>query len=88
MNAMADRIAAHDVGSIFLYTAQAHPGEHYPHLESMEQKIGHAHAFAPLVSQRLCNLAAQCYGVTEARRNRLHQDDVATLQRHIPCFIR
>jgi hypothetical protein len=44
MNAMADRLAAHDVGSIFLYTAEAHPGEHYPHLESMEQKIGHAQA--------------------------------------------
>jgi hypothetical protein len=43
MNAIADRYADQNVGSIFLYTHEAHPGEHYPHLTSMEQKFRHAH---------------------------------------------
>ena len=42
MNAIADRFVAHGVGSIFLYTHEAHPGENYPHLTSMEQKFEHA----------------------------------------------
>jgi hypothetical protein len=44
MNALADRSAERGVGSIFLYTHEAHPGEHYPHLASMEQKFRHARA--------------------------------------------
>ncbi len=44
MNAIADRHAAHDIASIFLYTHEAHPGEHYPHLTSFEQKMRHAQA--------------------------------------------
>ena len=44
MNAVAERFAGQGVGSIFLYTNEAHPGEHYPHLTSMEQKYIHAHA--------------------------------------------
>ena len=39
---IADRYADQGVGSIFLYTHEAHPGEHYPHLTSMEQKFKHA----------------------------------------------
>jgi hypothetical protein len=42
MNAIADRFTEEGVGSIFLYTHEAHPGEHYPHLTSMEQKFKHA----------------------------------------------
>jgi hypothetical protein len=42
MNAIAERFAPQGVGSIFLYTREAHPGEHYPHLTSMEQKFRHA----------------------------------------------
>ncbi len=42
MNALAERFSGSDVGSIFLYTHEAHPGEHYPHLTSMEQKFRHA----------------------------------------------
>ncbi len=42
MNDLAERYAPHDVGSLFLYTHEAHPGEHYPHLGSMEQKARHA----------------------------------------------
>jgi hypothetical protein len=42
MNALAERFAERGVGSIFLYTHEAHPGEYYPHLTSMEQKFRHA----------------------------------------------
>jgi len=44
MNTIADRYRAQDVGSIFLYTNEAHPGENYPHLTSFEQKLAHARA--------------------------------------------
>ncbi len=43
MNAIADRFAGQGVGSIFIYTHEAHPGERYPHLTSIEQKFRHAH---------------------------------------------
>jgi len=42
MNAIAERFAGQGVGSIFLYTHEAHPGENYPHLTSMDQKFQHA----------------------------------------------
>jgi hypothetical protein len=44
MNGIAERYAADDVGSIFLYTHEAHPGENYPHHTSMAQKFDHARA--------------------------------------------
>jgi len=43
MNALADRVADKNVASIFIYTYEAHPGENYPHLTSIEQKLQHAH---------------------------------------------
>lgn len=49
MNAIAQRFAEHGVGSIFLYTHEAHPGEHYPHLTSMEQKFQHAAALRDIL---------------------------------------
>ncbi len=49
MNALAGRVAGHNVGSIFLYTHEAHPGEHYPHLTSMEQKLRHAQALRDIL---------------------------------------
>jgi hypothetical protein len=42
MEKIAGRFTGQDVGSVFLYTHEAHPGEHYPHLTSMEQKQRHA----------------------------------------------
>lgn len=42
MDTIADRYAGQNVGSIFLYTNEAHPGEYYPHLTSFEQKLRHA----------------------------------------------
>ncbi len=44
MNALAERFSERGVGSIFLYTHEAHPGENYPRLTSMEQKFRHARA--------------------------------------------
>ncbi|KAA3663007.1 MAG: hypothetical protein DWQ04_11835 [Chloroflexi bacterium] len=44
MNALSDRVAEHNVGSIFLYTHEAHPGENYPHHTSMKQKLKQARA--------------------------------------------
>jgi hypothetical protein len=42
MNALAEELAPAGVGSIFLYTHEAHPGEYYSHLTSFEQKLRHA----------------------------------------------
>jgi hypothetical protein len=44
MNALSEQVAEQGVASIFLYTNEAHPGEHYPHLTSMAQKVRHAQA--------------------------------------------
>ena len=44
MNRIAEKFAERNVGSIFLYTNEAHPGEHYPPLRSMAQKFIHARA--------------------------------------------
>ncbi len=49
MNAIAGRFTPHDIGSIFLYTHEAHPGEYYPHLTSMEQKFRHARALRDIL---------------------------------------
>ena len=42
MNGIAAKYAEQNVGSIFLYTHEAHPGEIMPPLRSMEQKFDHA----------------------------------------------
>lgn len=42
MDALSESYAREGVGSIFLYTHEAHPGEHYPHLTSFAQKLQHA----------------------------------------------
>lgn len=44
MNHIATDFHQKGVGSIFIYTHEAHPGENYPHLTSMEQKFRHAEA--------------------------------------------
>jgi len=45
MNEIADKYAAQDIGSVFIYTHEAHPGENYRHHGSMDDKRHHAHAF-------------------------------------------
>lgn len=42
MNAVADKYAEQDVGSYFLYTMEAHPGENVGAIRSMAQKVAHA----------------------------------------------
>ncbi|MBI4732378.1 MAG: hypothetical protein HY781_09720 [Chloroflexi bacterium] len=42
MNVIAEKYSSNDVGAYFLYTHEAHPGEHMPHLTSLEQKFSHA----------------------------------------------
>lgn len=42
MEAIARRFSARGIASVFLYSREAHPGEFYPHLTSMEQKFRHA----------------------------------------------
>lgn len=44
MNELDAKYREQGVGSVFLYTNEAHPGEHYPHLTSFEQKLRHARA--------------------------------------------
>ncbi|RMH17375.1 MAG: hypothetical protein D6696_15885 [Acidobacteria bacterium] len=44
MDALAERVAGAGVGSFFVYTNEAHPGESFPHHTSMEQKMAHAAA--------------------------------------------
>ncbi len=52
MDAAAERFAAQGVASFFLYTNEAHPGEHYPHLTSMAQKESHAVAMREVYGLR------------------------------------
>ncbi len=42
MNKIAEDFSAENIGSVFIYTHEAHPGEKYLHLTSMEQKSRHA----------------------------------------------
>ena len=44
MNEVATKYAREKVASVFVYTNEAHPAEHYRHLSSMEQKFRHAAA--------------------------------------------
>lgn len=69
MNAAAERFASQGIGSVFLYTHEAHPGEHYPALRSMEQKYQHAEALGdvygvsrPIVLDSLDGAAHRRYG--------------------------
>ena len=42
MNQLAEKFSDQKIGSVFIYTHEAHPGENYPHLTSMAQKYQHA----------------------------------------------
>lgn len=45
MEQLATEFAPQKIASFFIYTHEAHPGEHYPHHTSFEQKMKHAQAF-------------------------------------------
>ena len=65
MDDIAARYADQDVNSIFLYTHEAHPGEYYPHLTSLQQKFSHARDFRDRfqVSRQILvdNLSGDCH---------------------------
>jgi hypothetical protein len=42
MNAVSEKYKNKDVGALFIYTNEAHPGENFPHITSMEEKFDHA----------------------------------------------
>ena len=44
MNKLAKKYAESNVGSVFIYTCEAHPGENFPPLTDMAQKAAHAAA--------------------------------------------
>ena len=52
MNEIAERFTENQVGSIFLYTNEAHPAENYPHLTSMDQKFRHARDLRDVLNVR------------------------------------
>ena len=69
MNAVANQFANRGVGSYFIYTHEAHPGENYPHLTSMAQKFQHACALRdvlglkrPIVIDALDGACHRAYG--------------------------
>ena len=69
MDAVADRFVNDNVGAIFLYTNEAHPGENYPHLTSMKQKFRHADALKnvlgvtrPILVDSLDGVCHRAYG--------------------------
>lgn len=45
MDDLADRYADRGVTSVFIYTREAHPGEHYRHHTTMDAKRANARAF-------------------------------------------
>lgn len=69
MNQVAEDFAPADVGSIFLYAQEAHPGEIYPHLTSFEQKLSNArdlrdvlHVTRPILVDELDGACHRAYG--------------------------
>ena len=49
---LAERFAPKGVQFLFVYVREAHPGEHYPHHTSFEQKLRHARDFRELFGTR------------------------------------
>src|SRR5919201_1378280 len=45
MEQLADELGQQGFRFVFIYVREAHPGEHYPHHTSFEQKLAHARAF-------------------------------------------
>jgi hypothetical protein len=67
---MATEYAGHGVASVFFYTREAHPGEHYPAHRGIEQKLAHARAFRdrfgiarPILIDDLAGTGHRAYGL-------------------------
>ncbi len=70
MDDLADRFAGRGVTSVFVYTREAHPGEHYRHHTSMAAKRANARAFRehsqvrrPILLDPLDGPAHHAYGL-------------------------
>ncbi len=70
MDDLADRFAGRGVTSVFVYTREAHPGEHYRHHTSMAAKRANARAFQehskvrrPILLDGLDGPAHHAYGL-------------------------
>ena len=48
MERLAKELEPQNVASVFVYSHEAHPGEHYPHHTSFEQKMAHPHKLVEL----------------------------------------
>lgn len=62
MDDLADRYADRGVTSAFIYTREAHPGEHYPHHQTMDDKRRCARALAEVGPVRRPILLDDCEG--------------------------
>ena len=67
---MANRYADQGFASVFLYTREAHPGEHFPAHRDLEQKLAHARAFVerygierPVLVDDLIGTGHRAYGM-------------------------
>jgi len=67
---MATAYAAHGIASVFFYTREAHPGEHFPAHRSLDQKLTHARAFRdsfgiarPILVDDLLGAGHRAYGL-------------------------
>lgn len=67
---MATRFADHGIASVFVYTREAHPGEHFPAHAGLEQKLAHARAFIerygiarPVLVDDLAGTGHHAYGL-------------------------
>ena len=70
MDDLADRFAGRGVTSVFVYTREAHPGEHHRHHTSMDDKRANAKAFLehsavrrPILLDDLDGTAHHAYGL-------------------------
>ncbi len=66
---MARAYAARGVASVFVYTREAHPAEHFPAHRSLDQKLAHARAFKerfgierPILVDDLAGTGHRLYG--------------------------
>ena len=67
---MARQYAPHGIDSVFYYTREVHPGEHFPAHRSEEKKLAHARAFVerfgierPVLVDDLTGAGHRLYGL-------------------------
>jgi hypothetical protein len=61
---MVEDYADRGLHSVFIYTREAHPGEHYPAHSSLEQKLQHARDFQKIVGVKRRILVDDLNGTT------------------------